>query len=312
MPAAAATSDPRATAAAVDVLRDGGNAVDAAVAAALVLYVVEPQSAGVGGDAFLIVVEPGRRPVALDGSGALPLGLTSEALAADGSTPCRYAAPGPPPCRAPSACSSRRCACSARGRWPSWRGRRSRSPTMGSRYARHSPRPQLGPQARSSPTRCSARSTCPTASRSPPATGFATRRSPSACKRWRTGERRCSTPAALGEELVATIAASRGLPLPRRPGARHRPTEMAPRGGTLRRPRRVGAGAADAGTVGRRRARRDRRGPPPSTGWRCSTRPRSGCGLRASTRPEIGARPPRPRVTPRTSPSSTRRDAARR
>jgi gamma-glutamyltranspeptidase / glutathione hydrolase len=81
---AAATSDPRATKAAVDVLRDGGNAVDAAVAAAFVLYVVEPQSAGVGGDAFLIVVEPGRSPVALDGAGALPAGLTTEALAADG------------------------------------------------------------------------------------------------------------------------------------------------------------------------------------------------------------------------------------
>jgi gamma-glutamyltranspeptidase / glutathione hydrolase len=82
--AAAATSDPRATATAVEVLRDGGNAVDAAVAAALVLYVVEPQSAGVGGDAFLVVVEPGRPPVALDGAGALPLALTTEALAADG------------------------------------------------------------------------------------------------------------------------------------------------------------------------------------------------------------------------------------
>jgi gamma-glutamyltranspeptidase/glutathione hydrolase len=84
LPAAAATSDPRATGAAAEVLRAGGNAVDAAVAAALVLYVVEPQSAGVGGDAFLIVVEPGRPPVALDGAGALPLGLTTAALAADG------------------------------------------------------------------------------------------------------------------------------------------------------------------------------------------------------------------------------------
>ena len=84
MAAGAATSDPRATAVAIDVLREGGNAIDAAVAAALVLYVVEPQSAGLGGDAFLIAVEPGQPPVALDGAGALPFGLTAEALAADG------------------------------------------------------------------------------------------------------------------------------------------------------------------------------------------------------------------------------------
>jgi gamma-glutamyltranspeptidase / glutathione hydrolase len=84
MAAGAATSDPRATAVAIEVLRGGGNAIDAAVAAAFVLYVVEPQSAGPGGDAFLIAVEPGRPPIALDGAGALPLGLTEDALAADG------------------------------------------------------------------------------------------------------------------------------------------------------------------------------------------------------------------------------------
>jgi gamma-glutamyltranspeptidase / glutathione hydrolase len=84
VPAAVATSDPRATGTAADVLRAGGNAVDAAVAAALVLYVVEPQSAGVGGDAFLVVAESDREPVALDGAGALPAGLTTAALAADG------------------------------------------------------------------------------------------------------------------------------------------------------------------------------------------------------------------------------------
>jgi gamma-glutamyltranspeptidase/glutathione hydrolase len=82
--AAAATSDPRATAAAAAVLREGGNAVDAAVTAALVLYVVEPQSCGVGGDGFLIAREPGSDPVALDGSGQVPAGLTAERLAADG------------------------------------------------------------------------------------------------------------------------------------------------------------------------------------------------------------------------------------
>jgi gamma-glutamyltranspeptidase/glutathione hydrolase len=79
-----AASDPRATQVGVDVMRDGGNAIDAAVAAALVLYVVEPQSCGPGGDGFLVCVEPGRPPVALDGSGAIPMGLSPDVLAVDG------------------------------------------------------------------------------------------------------------------------------------------------------------------------------------------------------------------------------------
>jgi len=82
--ASAATSDPRATEAAAEVLRAGGNAIDAAVTAAFVLYVVEPQSCGIGGDGFLFVHDQPGPPVALDGSGAVPVGLTQAALERDG------------------------------------------------------------------------------------------------------------------------------------------------------------------------------------------------------------------------------------
>lgn len=80
MTAAVATSDPRATSAAVDVLWAGGNAVDAAVTACFVLYVVEPQSCGVGGDGFMFVHDGDGAPAALDGSGAVPLDLTADRL----------------------------------------------------------------------------------------------------------------------------------------------------------------------------------------------------------------------------------------
>jgi len=97
--AAVATSDPRATQAAADVIRSGGNAIDAAVTAAFVLYVVEPQSCGIGGDGFMFVHNEPGPPIGLDGSGAVPAGLTREALAADGldNVPARGAKTATPP-----------------------------------------------------------------------------------------------------------------------------------------------------------------------------------------------------------------------
>ena len=81
----AATSHPLATQTALDVLKDGGNAIDAAIAANAVLGLVEPTGCGIGGDLFAIVwIEEDKKLYGLNSSGPAPQDMTIEKLKAMG------------------------------------------------------------------------------------------------------------------------------------------------------------------------------------------------------------------------------------
>jgi gamma-glutamyltranspeptidase/glutathione hydrolase len=82
----AATSSPPATLAALDVLRAGGNAVDAAVTAAAVLCVAEPAMTGIGGDCFALLGFPDGSVKGLNGSGRAAQAADADWLKASGLT----------------------------------------------------------------------------------------------------------------------------------------------------------------------------------------------------------------------------------
>lgn len=80
----AATSHPMATLAAVEILKAGGNAVDAAIAAVALQGVIDPHMTGIGGDCFALYAPSGGRLVAYNGSGHSPKAATLDTYLAKG------------------------------------------------------------------------------------------------------------------------------------------------------------------------------------------------------------------------------------
>ena len=75
-----ATSHPLASMAALDILREGGSAMDAAVAAVAVQGVVDPHMTGIGGDCFAIMARPDGTVTSINGSGPAPSSASLDAL----------------------------------------------------------------------------------------------------------------------------------------------------------------------------------------------------------------------------------------
>ncbi|MEE4176554.1 MAG: gamma-glutamyltransferase [Bacteroides sp.] len=98
----AATSHPLATQVALDILKQGGSAVDAAIAANAILGLMEPTGSGIGGDLFAIVWDAETQKLhGLNASGRSPKSLTLEYLIENGLT--RIPSYGPLPVSVPGA-----------------------------------------------------------------------------------------------------------------------------------------------------------------------------------------------------------------
>lgn len=88
-----ATSHPLASLAAIEMLKSGGNAVDAAITAAAVLCVVEHPMTGIGGDCFAIVAKPGQKLIGLNAAGRAPKAATTDWYAKKGISQIQVQSP---------------------------------------------------------------------------------------------------------------------------------------------------------------------------------------------------------------------------
>ena len=86
---AVAAANPLAAQAGLSILQAGGSAVDAAIAVQMVLTLVEPQSSGIGGGAFLLHFD-GRRVQAFDGRETAPAGATPQLWLGDDGKPLPF------------------------------------------------------------------------------------------------------------------------------------------------------------------------------------------------------------------------------
>jgi gamma-glutamyltranspeptidase / glutathione hydrolase len=92
---AAASVNPIASELGIKVLQEGGNAVDAAVAMGLMLGVVDPHNAGLGGGCFLLIRKPDGEFVALDGRECAPAAATRATFFRDGKAEPKLSQIGP-------------------------------------------------------------------------------------------------------------------------------------------------------------------------------------------------------------------------
>src|SRR5258708_15983044 len=97
-----ATVQPLATEAGIAALKRGGNAIDAAVAAALMLGVVDGHNSGIGGGCFMLLRKADGSFMAIDGRETAPAAATRDMFLREGQADTRLThsgplAPGPPP-----------------------------------------------------------------------------------------------------------------------------------------------------------------------------------------------------------------------